>query len=315
MIKKEVPLLAIDGGGTKTIAVITDEYGYILKQAVTGATNYQSVGIKTAGTYLFDLIQSVVPAEQETVIKRAVFAMAGIDTEKDRLMVAEMIEGTLARLQVSVREVIIENDCLSALLGATGRSPGALLIAGTGSIAYAHNGKGVISRAGGWGHQVGDEGSGYWIAKEAVGTLLKEYDRGGAETILLTKILRFLSLDHVEELYNWVYSEGSSANIVSRITPVVAEAFREGDMLSKNILERASAELADLLADALKKAELTDLPCRVILQGGVLQHIDYVRDTVINAIKEEYPKVQLLTSDKQPISYIIQRGLLALQAD
>ncbi|WP_243354417.1 N-acetylglucosamine kinase [Bacillus litorisediminis] len=339
MSKRRYPLLAVDGGGTKTIAVVTNEKGEILGTGRAGATNYQVVGEKQSKCALQAAIQAAVDevlaglavcgTTDETVEKaaedvhvknvrdedvefdRAVFALAGIDTKRDEAIVSNIVEAALTGLKVEVDKVIVENDCLSALLGATGKSPGVLLISGTGSIVFAHDGKGNFIRAGGWGHRVGDEGSGYWIGKEAIRSVLKMYDgREKTKSILARMILEHFGFGHIEDLYNWVYGENYSVDDVSALSMVVEKAAELGDEAGCAILDRAVSELEQLLYavlggnDAFHSGSFS-----LVLQGGVLQHNHYIRQKILNSLKRTHPNLQLITTHPTPIHNIIQRGL------
>lgn len=310
------PLLAIDGGGTKTIAVITDKKGSVLGVGKAGATNYQVVGRKAAQQSLQDAIQQAIEEVKSrfghsdpVAVEKAVIALAGLDTQNDQRIVDHIVCDALQSLQLNVRNFIVENDCLSALLGATQQSPGVLLISGTGSIVFAHDGKGRYVRAGGWGHRVGDEGSGYWIGKEAIRAVLKMYDGREEPSVLSNLILNHFQFHHIEDLYNWVYSEHYSVDDVSALTRIVEEAASQNDAVSQAILERAVSELEQLLYAVLARVSLNDEHVKLVLQGGVLQHNRHIRDQILNKLKRTHPNLQLLSNQKEPIYNIIRRGL------
>src|SRR5699024_12039562 len=96
-----------------------------------------------------------------------------IDTEADQINVAKIVKEVLVALNIHFNKLIVENDALSVLFGMTKGDPGAILIAGTGAIGFAYDGGNNPVRGGGWGHKVGDDGSGYWIGKEAILAILK----------------------------------------------------------------------------------------------------------------------------------------------
>lgn len=307
-------LLAVDGGGTKTIAVITDANGAILGRGKAGASNYQVVGEKMAAKAL---AASIINALNETGladkdykrIDKAVFALAGIDTSNDERTVKDIVQKVVRPLSLEIPTLLIENDCLSALLGVTQNKPGILLIAGTGSIVFAHDGKGKFVRAGGWGHRVGDEGSGYWIGKEAIRSVLKMYDGREKNTILAKLILEHFRFANLEDLYNWVYSEDYSVDDVSALTLLVEKACKLGDEVSQSILDRAAEELGHLLQTVIQKADIANDEFYLILQGGVLQHNHYIRENVLMRIKDHSERLKIVTTKDEPIFNIINRGL------
>ncbi|MBY7142845.1 hypothetical protein KFZ56_07185 [Virgibacillus sp. NKC19-3] len=157
--RDKFPLLAIDGGGTKTIAVITDSRGKVLSSGTSGSSNYQVSGKTETIKALKHVIKKAInllngtafPHDTEITFNVGVFALAGIDTRKDEVNVQEIVKQVIGEIGIHIDRVIVENDALSVLLGKTNRTPGAILISGTGSIAFAHDGKGHYVRSGGWG--------------------------------------------------------------------------------------------------------------------------------------------------------------------
>ncbi|MGN7399471.1 N-acetylglucosamine kinase [Cytobacillus praedii] len=307
-------LLAVDGGGTKTLAVITDSTGSILGEGRAGASNYQVIGKEMAIKALVASIQGAL-AEAAALnggpvrFEKTVFALAGIDTSNDELEVQEMVEESIKQLGLATHMLLVENDCLSALLGATQNKAGALLISGTGSIVFAHDGRGNFFRTGGWGYRVGDEGSGYWIGKEAIRSIMKMNDGREKETILSQLILQKFGFQKIEDLYNWVYSPAYCVDDVGALTALVEEAYKLGDKVSQGILDEAAAELTLLLETTIEKAGIAKEEFQLILQGGVIQNNHYIRDRVLDSLKTSAERVKVLDTDQKPITFIIKRGL------
>lgn len=317
--KNEYPLLAVDGGGTKTIAVIADENGTILAKGYAGTSNYHVAGkegakntLKDAMKDLFNqLPEEIRPHSAEPVrVKRAVFALAGIDTTIDEENVKEIVHQALREKKVDIREVIVENDALSVLLGATTNFPGVLLIAGTGSIAYAHDGKGNYSRAGGFGHRLGDEGGGYWIGKQAISAVLKMKDGRGKDTLLHDLVLQQFGFTTHEQLYNWVYGSDFSIDQVASLAETVENATEKGDEVSRLILEQAVEELYQLVVTAANRVHIVDQPSKLLLLGGVLQNGKFIKENLLEKLKEPMPNMEITETNKEPIHYVVKRGLL-----
>jgi N-acetylglucosamine kinase-like BadF-type ATPase len=310
MNKNTIKLLSVDGGGTKTLAVLVNEDGTILGKGKAGASNYQVVGAEAAKEALVEaILAAFLDAGGLMAVEKAVFALAGIDTAKDEKAVAGVVQHAVNELSIEIGSLVVENDCLSALLGATQNKAGILLIAGTGSIVYAHDGNKRIVRSGGWGHRVGDEGSGYWIGKQAIQSVLKMQDGRGEETILSRLVLDKFSFDKIEDLYNWTYSESYSVDDVGALAAVVDEAYRLGDAVSIRILDHAVNELILLLKTAIVKVGIEQDDFELILQGGVFYHNAYIKDQVSERIQQIAPHVKIITSIEEPICYIIKRGL------
>lgn len=315
MNKSNIELLAVDGGGTKTRAVLVEADGTILGEGNAGASNYHVVGVEGAKKALVEAILAAFKdAGMETSytvnVEKAVFALAGIDTTHDEREVEEVVGQVIEALSIEMGTLQVENDCLSALLGVTQNKAGILLIAGTGSIVFAHDGNNRIVRSGGWGHRVGDEGGGYWIGKQAISSVLKMYDGRGEETLLSKLILEEFKFNRIEDLYNWTYSDSYSIDHVGVLAAVVDEGFRLGDAVCKRILDCAVDELFLLIEAAIKKAEIGQKEFDLIFQGGVFQHNHYIKYQVSQRIQQSYTKVKIRTTSDEPIGNIIKRGLL-----
>ncbi|MCK9905219.1 hypothetical protein MXD63_35165, partial [Frankia sp. Cpl3] len=238
MERLTIPLLAVDGGGTKCQVVFADRQRNIRGSGRAGACNYQGSGTKSAALELtkginaavLELKQALGASQAEEIeVECAVFGMAGLDTEHDRSIIFAMVQQVLQQLKIRVKQLLVENDGLAVLLGATNGEPGVLVIAGTGSIAYGINHAGISARAGGWGHRVGDEGSGYWLGKQAITAILQAADGRGKPTSLHKWILPHLGLQHPEELFNWSYGPCYSVEKVGELSRFVSLAAADGD--------------------------------------------------------------------------------------
>ncbi|MFT4416347.1 N-acetylglucosamine kinase [Fredinandcohnia humi] len=314
MNKDSIELLAVDGGGTKTIAVLVNAEGTIIGEGRAGASNYHVVGVERAEDAIVAAILDAFKDAgigfcDQVNVEKAVFALAGIDTTIDEKEVKGIVQRGINALSIGIGSVIVENDALSALFGATQKKAGVLLIAGTGSIVFAHDGNGRIVRSGGWGHRFGDEGSGYWIGKQAIQSVLKMKDGREEDTLLAKLILEKFELSTIEDLYNWAYSESYSVDDVGALTAVVYEAFCLGDAVSKRIFDAAVDELLVLAGNAIEKANIQQDEFDLILQGGVFHNNPYIKNQFIQKIQHSNTKVKVVTTSEEPIRNIIKRGL------
>src|SRR6185295_19261309 len=111
-------------------------------------------------------------------------------------------------------------------------------IAGTGSIAYGRNAQGEAARAGGWGHMIGDEGSGYWIGREALAAVMRAADGRGPLTGLTYDVLEHFSISDISRLPRIVYDRDQPRMSVAALGPLVQRARDDGDAVATRILER-----------------------------------------------------------------------------
>src|SRR5579859_4095928 len=151
-------VIGVDGGQTSTTAVIADETGCLLGIGRGGPANHihESGGVERVRRSLSDALrEAIVMADlQNARIAAACLGMTGSSDE---------MEGICAPV-VPSDHLIFGHDTRIALYSVTFGRPGVVIIAGTGAAAYGVNARGEQVLAGGWGHVMGDEGSGYWIA-------------------------------------------------------------------------------------------------------------------------------------------------------
>jgi N-acetylglucosamine kinase-like BadF-type ATPase len=158
-------------------------------------------------------------------------------------------------------------------------------IAGTGSVAFAQCADGRRTRAGGWGYIVGDEGSAYDIACQALNAVLKAFDGRGPPTALTPALLAACGAAQPPDLVGYVYGSGVDRHALARLAVHVSRAADEGDVVAMAILDRAGDELAALAAAAARAAGLEG-KVRCGLAGGVLIHAPRVRDRLVAQMAE-----------------------------
>ncbi|QIC05935.1 N-acetylglucosamine kinase [Brevibacillus sp. 7WMA2] len=322
-----IPLLAVDGGGTKSLAMFVNYNQQVLGTGVAGSCNYHGKGVESATYELKLAIQRAINEAMPTQVQNhsqinaplqvdcAVFGIAGLDTSYDRALIVKLVNQVLFDLNIQIKKLIVENDCVAALLGATRGKPGILAIAGTGSIVCGIGKDGKRSRVGGWGHLVGDEGSGYWIGKQALTAIFQASDGRSDATLLAEEVLTYLQIEDVEQLFHWVYNEKTySVDRVGELSRLVSRAAHQGDQTAHRILERATDELFAGIKTVMDQLDLQELACQVILQGGVLKHEPLVRQRLIQSISEYAPQAIVDDNEQEPIQGVIAMGLFAMSS-
>src|SRR5881398_1673447 len=181
--------LGVDGGASKTAALVIDESGKSLGSGVAGPSNHLRVGIENAARNIERAVNKALVAADvaSREIHWAYCGIAGADHPAHRQEVVDSLSIFFPRGNFTV-----DNDARIALTGAIGFGAGVVVIAGTGSVAFGRNDAGDEARAGGWGPIIGDEGSAYGIARTAMAAILRAFDGRGPETKLV---------DHLREEY------------------------------------------------------------------------------------------------------------------
>lgn len=251
---KQQFVIGLDGGGTKTAAVLADMNGNVLVEEAGGPSNFQIIGVEKAAETILALIERCCRqagcALDDVVSVTAGLTGAGRSGDQQRMR--EGLITAAKQLHVSLRKVIIESDARIALEGAFKGKVGIILIAGTGSIAFGKDREGNVHRAGGWGRTLGDEGSGYSIGRDGLNAMTKHLDERGKDTLLTDLIARTFDLSSQEKIITAVYRENFD---VASIAPLVIEAAEKKDPEAARILNKATFELSEHVRALLLKIE------------------------------------------------------------
>jgi N-acetylglucosamine kinase-like BadF-type ATPase len=186
----------------------------------------------------------------------------------------------------------IVNDAPIAHAAALEGKDGILTISGTGSICYGVNqGKQVF--VGGWGNLLGDEGSGYWIAIEALRQLIREGEQDLPYSLLSQELLTYFKINDLRQMIGIIYS--SSKGEIAALVPVVVKAAEQGDLNAKNIIQRAGQHLAEITVYCWKKLRLKD-EVYIGMNGSILHNVKQVQEAFIQQVQKEIPQAVVVTN-------------------
>lgn len=259
-------VLGIDGGGSKTRALVGDRDGRLIASGMAGTSNYQVVGFAAAKASLQAAIGDALrsagfdPAMQ---VAAACFGLAGVGRPADR----ELFERWLDEQHFARRHTIV-NDAELVLAAGTRELWGVALICGTGSICYGRSPRGDTSRAGGWGYLLGDEGSGYAIALDALRLGTQTADGRASADAVLEAVLRHWNLDEPAQLVAYIYRPQVSRAELATLAGPVLDMAAAGDRHALAIVDAASRELARLVEAVARRLNLERPP--LALGGGLL---------------------------------------------
>ncbi|MEK4423629.1 N-acetylglucosamine kinase [Solibacillus sp. FSL K6-1523] len=305
-------ILAVDGGASKTTMSIRTAVGLELFSATSTGSNYQAVGVESVQHVLIGLLRSAAAHLPPIHLEVAVFAMAGMDTKRDKIILEEIIEQSLARSSFTFGTIIIENDVEATLKGLCEENA-TLLISGTGAICYSVAGQ-TTFRAGGWGHRVGDEGSGYWIGKHIAKAVFRAADGRNEPTSLTKLILDAYKLEDSDALLNWIYSEEYTNTRLANLASFLQQAVIQNDNVAKKIAEKAAMELFLLSTTVLNKANYTQGTHLFFLNGGILKNNEFILNLLKEKLVAIYPQLTIQMCEKKPIEAIVKRAFNALKA-
>jgi glucosamine kinase len=242
-------VMGVDGGATKTLAAVLDLREQKLHVGRGGPSNQDAVGAGAAVRELLcaadeALARAGIGAAQ---LGAAVLAIAGTDTED----IARNVRA--ARTDAW----LVINDVLAAWATATGAGPGVAAIAGTGSNVFGIGGKGAW-RAGGWGHLLGDEGSGYWLGVQSIKAALRDREGSGPPTALSDAAPAFFAQPSVEALAAHVYTKPLTKGEIAAFAVETAKLADRGDAVAREIYERGAHELGEQIAAVIRETGLCD---------------------------------------------------------
>jgi N-acetylglucosamine kinase-like BadF-type ATPase len=300
-------VIGIDGGGTKTLGAIADSSGKILAQHEVGSSNPHSNSLEVVRENLQSLAEKLMAQAGASAadVRAICLGMAGVDRPEDKPMIIDMVHGFLP-----AAEVIPVNDGVIALMGGALKPIGIIVISGTGSIAFGINEAGERARAGGWGHILGDEGSGYNLALKGLRAVCRAHDGRIPPTQLRDIILGHFGFDRPEQLLGWTRDiQGSKADIAS-LSRLVHQAHEAGDAAATGICRDEAQELAitaKAVAEKLFPAGAADW--EVIVAGGNLRKSDSFFGLFKDALSRELPGIGILRPRREPVEGAVLMAL------
>lgn len=269
-------LLGIDGGGTKTEIYLSDFKSKIIFNAKFSGSNYLAKGLDETSKVISDIFEFLNKHDIDmNNIDGICFGAAGAGREKDRNILKNMFKDLGYKGKLFLYE-----DAYISLVGAHGKERGIIIISGTGSIALAIDNSKNVYRVGGWGHLIGDEGSGYYIGKLALNAIFRAYDGRCEKTILTNSILKHLNLSSVEDLLYYIYKNGNDKTKISGLAQIVIESAIEKDDISETIIKNAINELIFMISTIRRKTEDN---LDISTSGGLFRN-EYFKELFIEKI-------------------------------
>jgi len=288
-------ILAVDGGGTNTQALVTNLEGRVLARGLGPSSNLHNVGFDAACQALATAIDGALAQVRGTQagaaarpaggrwagagIASACFGLSGVDSKDDEAQVSRWLRG-----QAIAPRIMVVNDSELVLAGGTPAGWGVALISGTGSVCLGRTAEGRSARVGGWGPLVGDEGSGYHIASLALRRATQAADGRAEAAALLKGVLRHWSLAEPSALIRHVHAPTTTAADIAALATVVLDLAGRNDAAALEVIAEAARELAVHVDTIVRLLKLSKPP--VALGGGLLLRA-ILRKEVLAAVKSE----------------------------
>lgn len=275
-------VLGVDGGGTKTRAVIADSRQRIIGEGVAGPSNPLRIGIGNAAAAVKEAVDKACAAAgvERADIVSAEVGLAGVRRGDLRSRMREALTG------LGIRSLEVVTDADIALFGATEGAAGLVVIAGTGSICCGTNGRGTHLCSGGWGPLAGDEGSGSWIARRALQAVAQAEDGRGPKTQLTQAALAYFNAATVDELMLTIYTPSMTNERIAGLCKSVIEAAQD-ERVAREIVQAAGRELGAAAVAVIRNLRMGREKFQVAYVGGVFA----AGDLVLDPLREEIARV------------------------
>lgn len=283
-------LIGIDGGGTKTLLRAADSGTLaLLGEAKGGASNLTALPEKEVQGNLDGLLADFFAQSglSPDGCCGAVLGSAGAGSPDAR----GRLQGMLAALLPKSR-ILVEDDALPVLYAGTETGVGMILISGTGSICLGRNEAGKRFRAGGWGHLIGDEGSGYALGRDVLTAVMEQFDGRGPKTMLTEMVFDRLGLQEPMEIIDWTYRRGNGKSEIAALSALCEKAALAGDQTALAIFNKAAYELARMAMAVAKKLPGKHRIC--VCSGGNLTKAPLLREK----LAAKLGGVQLVLSER-----------------
>jgi len=298
-------VVGVDGGGTKTRAVLADEQGSHIAEAVGAGSAVHPSDVERSAGVIAGIVRDVLERAGQSGAQPRVLCVgvAGVGREPERQALWEALSDH--RL---ADEVVVEPDFAIALDDAFGDGMGVLLVSGTGSSAFGRGPTGATARSGGWGPMIGDEGSGMWIGRRALSVVAAAADGREPATALSGAVLTALEVGNATELIPWAAC--ASPATLATLAPVVFTVAAAGDQRADAIVSMAVEELSlhvRALARELFSDERASVP--VALSGGLLQAGSPLRKRLEHRLKSAVPGARIHAGDVDAARGAVRRAL------
>jgi N-acetylglucosamine kinase-like BadF-type ATPase len=297
-------VVGVDGGASKTVALVGNSLGKILGRGESGSSNYHNIGIAKAS----EAVRSATrEARGQAGLREkpeiAVVALAAVDSAADRRVSNQFIQS----LKIAKKSFVV-HDSIAALYAATQGKPGIIVISGTGCVAAGISAGGEYVRVGGWGFLIDDEGSSFDTGRKALTKAFRAVDGRGQDTKLTSALKRKFRVKTPEEILNVIYANGVNVEEIAALASLVSKTARY-DKVCRQILNEAGRALAELVCTVARRLNMSRDPFQVKTVGGSFKAGSYLLQPFVTGIKRDCPQARIARLRIEPV-----RGALSLAA-
>ncbi len=306
-------IIGVDGGGTKTITVLADLNGEILKIGKSESSNPRNVGIEITTENIIKAIKNILPKNRNSRILSIFIGLSAVE-EEFKSKVKKIQKELLKEKKISQflkGEIKIVSDQLIAFKSGTDEKNGIILIAGTGCVAHGWR-KEKEFKVSGWGW-LADEGSGFWIGQKIFQAILKSLDKRGPRTLLADFVFqKFRLKKQAPNLLNQKIYTPDFIKKISSLSSICNIVVQKRDKIAQKILIEAGNELALAVKTIIKELGFFKKSFPLVLVGGLFKS-KIILDVLKKEIKKIAPKTRFIIPQKEPVIGAIKMAIEELK--
>ncbi|CAM3037878.1 BadF/BadG/BcrA/BcrD ATPase family protein [Paenibacillus sediminis] len=296
--------IGVDGGGTKTEAAAITSDGKVLASYTGGSTNPYIVTLNGAIQELNHVLNQLL-----NQIKTSGFScngiclgMSGISSDKDKEPIIKFLQ-TYQQRQHLFFPITMKSEAEISLMAAVEREHGILVISGTGSNTFGIIEGGAKFNSGGWGHILGDEGSGYQIGLLTLKTVMKSYDGILPPTTMTKRIIETFGFQQISDLKSYVYQPSVGKTEIAAFAKYCIEEAEAGDEAACNIVRSQAIELADTTTALISKHPSLQ-KADVVLTGSIFKHSITFRSVYRETMLDRFPNLSFVQGNSNRSSAV-----------
>lgn len=293
-------VLGVDAGATKTLAAVADLTGRIRGRGRAGCGNFQVNGPGAPREVKRAIRRALVAAGADPPrVVAAYYGMAGADRPSDFSYIHSFLEPINPAPRWET-----ENDATVALLAATRRRLGVVVVCGTGFNCLAFTPEGTRLQVGGLGYIFGDFAGAGQIGAEVIRAATRAYDGRGPATVLLDLVREQFGVEDPSDLAAMMYPDAPRPLHPAELAPLAFQAAAQGDAVALELLQRSAEEMGLAARVAIARAGLDALPrIPVVLAGALLQGDPgrLLAPLVTAGVTGAYPQAEVTVLDTEPV--------------
>jgi len=308
-------VLGVDGGNSKTLAVVVDEHGSVHGVGRSGNSNHQGIGLEAAMREVRRAAEGALQnaGVDPSSISSAFCALAGADLDED----FDALNPALARLHLAP-VVELDNDSIAALRAGTDSPDAVVVVWGAGTNGAGRNSAGAKIRLPALGSISGDWGGGGDFGRDAIWFVARAHDGRGHPTVLQDLVLHALELDDVDEMIRRLYFRQIPSLQVIELAPLVFRAADAGDPVANEMVVRGGTEVATTARALLRRLDLLETAAHVVLAGSMFRaEAPLFMRTILRSMTEMAPYARVVSPDVEPVvgAAFLALDLLGLPVD